>query len=232
MNRGLERLVSLLYPHKCFCCGALVPDSDYLCEDCAGRLPVVRDACPVCGKPGDACICGQLEGWLTRAAAPLCYREGVRHGIHRFKYDGRFYYAQFLARMMADCVRQQFAGEAFDAVTYVPMHRRKRWQRGYCPAELLARPLAKQLGLPVYGRLLSHTGKGRTQMKLRHVGERRENAARSFAVQPGARRLEGKRLLLVDDVFTTGSTAECCARLLRGLGAEAVFVVTAATVLH
>ncbi len=231
MNRLWERLLTLLYPHKCFCCGDLVPDAVYLCAACEQALPLASDCCANCGKPQSECICSRLSDHITRAAAPLFYQDGVRHGIHAFKYEGRSYYAQFLAQLMADCVKERFCDVSFDLITYVPLHRRKKRQRGYCQTELLAQALAKRLGVPVVGGLLRHTGKGHTQMQLHQIQARKENATLSFAIQKEVS-LTGKRILLVDDVLTTGSTTASCAALLKTLGAAEIFVVTAATVVR
>lgn len=217
-----EWLLTLLFPHKCFLCGRVLPDTGWLCAGCV--LPETEDLCPRCGKEWNACICGRAA--YDGACAPLWYADGVRVGIHRFKYDGRAYYAAFLGELMTDCIRANLQRIPFDLVTYVPMHVRKRRARGYCQSELLAREVAQRLDLPLE-ETLRHTKNRRAQMEQKGIANRRENARKSF--EPLGKDLSGLRVLLVDDVLTSGSTASRCAELLKEQGAEYVFLAAAAT---
>lgn len=216
-----EWLLTLLFPHKCFLCGRVLPDTGWLCKGCI--LPEADGLCR-CGMEPDSCICDEAD--YDSASAPLWYTAGVRHGIHRFKYDGRAYYAAFLGELMADRIRLDLGGAPFDFVTFVPMHPRKRRARGYCQSQLLAKEIARRLDIPMEG-TLRHTGNRKAQMEQKGLAKRRENALRSF--ENGEGDLSGMRLLLVDDVLTTGSTASCCARLLKEQGALSVHVAVAAT---
>lgn len=217
-----ERLLTLLFPHKCFLCGRTLAGTGWLCEKC--RLPQADSLCLGCGKGRDDCVCGKIS--YDGATAPLWYVGGVRHGIHRFKYDGRRYYGAFLGEMMARRVCEDFAGLPFDLITFVPMHPKKRRSRGYCQSAVLAREVGALLNLPVE-ETLRHTGNRSAQAAQKGKGARQDNAERSFT--QGEIDLTGKRVLLVDDVLTTGSTASRCAELLKGQGASSVYVVVAAT---
>ena len=115
--------------------------------------------------------------------------------------------------------------EHFDGVVPVPLHWRRRWQRGFNQSELLARGIGKQCGLPVLT-ALRRTRYTAAQAGLSNTGRRR-NVATAFAVRRG-QALAGKRLLLIDDVLTTGSTAAACARVLRRAGAASVVLLTVA----
>lgn len=232
-RRFSDRLLTLLFPHKCFLCGAVLADSGWLCGGCGKKLPYTREGlCYRCGKRRGECICvsGDGGGSPLRITAPLYYSDGVEHGIHRYKYDGRSYYAEFLARLMAKKVSEQYldAGIKFDFITYVPLSGKKRRQRGFSQTELLARGMSQYLGVPVSGAAIYHTGLGGTQMALGSREKREENAKISFAVHKGVR-LDGKTVLLVDDVQTTGATLRACSVLLTARGAKRVYCVTAAT---
>ena len=220
-----ERLVTLVFPHKCFLCERVLEGTGWLCKGC--ELPTAGGELCVCGKRREECICDRLAGAYVAAAAPLYYTEGVERGIHRFKYDGRSYYAHFLGELMAREVKERFGGVAFDFVTYVPLTRRKERARGYSQTLLLAREVSAALGVPVRGGVLEHTGRGGAQARQKGLEARRQNAGKNFTARPGVD-LSGKRVLLVDDVLTTGSTAGRCASLLRERGAE-VWVAVAAT---
>lgn len=221
-KRWKDRLLTLLFPHKCFLCGRTLAGTGWLCEKCV--LPETDGLCLGCGKKRDGCVCGGI--CYDGATASLWYQEGVRRGIHRFKYDGRWYYTAFLGELMARRVQEDFPDFSFDLVTYVPMHPKKRRARGYCQSALLAREVGAGLGLPVEG-TLRHTGNRGVQAEQKTTEARKDNAKRSFAA--GEKNLAGLRVLLVDDVLTTGSTASRCAELLKELGARSVHVVAAAT---
>lgn len=217
-----NRLLTLLFPHKCFLCGRVLPDTGWLCKNCI--LPETDDLCPRCGKEWDDCICGKVS--YDGASVPLWYLEGVRRGVYRFKHDGRAYYASFLGELMARRIQSDLERLPFDLVTYVPMHPKKRRARGYCQSELLAREVSARLDLPVE-ETLTHTGNRNSQKEQKGMANRRKNARRSFAA--GDKDLSGLRVLLVDDVLTTGSTASRCAELLREQGAVSVYLAVAAT---
>jgi ComF family protein len=123
------------------------------------------------------------------------------------------------------------AGERFDAITPVPLHWRRRWRRGFNQAELLAREISGRTGIPVID-VLKRVQSTLTQAGLSNTG-RRLNVAKAFHCRRGSqwvRRLEGKRILLIDDVMTTGSTAASCALALKRAGATRVALLTVARV--
>ena len=173
-----ERLLRLLFPHKCFCCTALLPDGGYLCPACAKTLPRI--------EPGRF---PNLPPFV-RVAAPLYYKDGVRQGIHRFKYDGRSYYAAFLAGLMAERLLEIPGLPRFDLLTYVPPAPHKLRQRGFCPAGMLAQQLSGRLKIRVRDGLIGHTENTVAQMTLSDRLEREANARQSFA---GVRDFAGGR---------------------------------------
>lgn len=224
-----EQFLLLLFPHKCFLCGRVLAGDVWLCSAC--ELPAVgqKEVCPRCAKPVKQCICRRLHPAFSGAAAPLYYTDGVRRGIHHFKYGGRRYYASFLAQQMAGVLHARFPdGLPFDLITFVPMHPKKQRARGYCQSELLACELAKCENLPVQAGLLRHTGNKKAQMEQKGWEARLQNAKRSFELDT-PQVLDGMRILLIDDVLTTCATAQRCAYLLLSQGAKEVFVLAAAT---
>lgn len=222
-----ERALTLLFPHKCFLCGRVLAGEGWLCGEC-GLPETAGEACPGCGKRLDRCVCEASGPVCDGVSAALWYEGGVRRGIHRYKYSGRSYYAPFLAALMAKRVRGDFGDGAFDLVTWVPLHRKKLRRRGFCQTELLARELSRRLGAPAKGGLLAHTGKGGAQARQEGAAAREHNAREAFSLCRGAA-LKGERVLLVDDVLTTGATARRCAELLKKAGAGEVRLTVAAT---
>ncbi len=150
------------------------------------------------------------------------YQGKLRKLIHLFKYQGMRGLAEPLAEMLARALPRD---RQFDAVTAVPLHWRKRWQRGFNQAELLGSAIARRRGIPAR-RLLRRGTATRAQAGLSNA-QRRENVVGAFAAR---RRVNGLRILLIDDVMTTGATAGACARALKKAGARSVSLLTLARV--
>jgi ComF family protein len=143
----------------------------------------------------------------------------VRELIHLYKYAR----IRTLVRPLGNLIyRAMPLDERFDAIVPVPMHWMRRWRRGFNQSDLLARTLARRTGLPVV-KALSRSRATRAQAGLSHRA-RRANVSRAFRARP----VEGKRILLIDDVMTTGSTAAACALALKKAGATRVTLLTVA----
>lgn len=174
--------------------------------------------------------CGLCRSGLRGFDAAYCFGsyEGVlRDLIHLYKY-GR---VQTLARPLADFAMSAFPrDERFDAIVPVPLHWRRRWQRGFNQSELLARAVARRTGIPVLSALLRVRSTS-VQAGLSNT-RRRQNVANAFRVRRrlAGNGLRGRRILLIDDVMTTGSTATACAMALKRGGAARVGLLTVARV--
>ena len=153
------------------------------------------------------------------------YEGTLRELIHLYKYSRMRTLSQPLADLLA---RALPLDERLDAVTAVPLHWRREWQRGFNQSELLARAIAKRRGIPVV-RPLRRARATQTQAGLSNT-ERRRNVAAAFVCRRGAQQLNGQRVLLIDDVMTTGSTAAACANALKQAGAAKVVLLTVARV--
>jgi len=194
-----------------------------LCAPCAACVRwIVTDACAKCGKPEGAPIprcqdCRGRELAFDRARAAASYEGPARDALKAFKLGGERRTARALARWMVPAALS--LGGA-TAVTWVPSTRRSDAARGFTPAEELARPLARALELPAR-RLLAKTRETRDQAALSRR-ERRANLTGAFA--PIARL--PACVLLVDDIMTTGATADACASAMKAGGARRVLVVT------
>jgi len=215
-------LADLFFPQRCVGCERRA--SDLLCQDCFEALPHVRSpVCARCGTPTafETFVCDECKGvdfGFESARAPLRY-EGVGEEIvHALKYRG---YTRVVERLAAPLMLEVFdRGERFDAVVPVPLHRSRLRRRGFNQAELLARGVAAGLNAPVSDKLRS-VRRTRDQVGL-SAAERRANVDGAFATRERAR---GK-ILLVDDVFTTGATTSECAETLLRSGAQEVHAVS------
>lgn len=218
----VSALADLFFPQRCVGCERRA--SDLLCRNCFEALPHVgRPVCARCGMPTafETFVCDACKGvdfGFESARAPLRYEGVGEEVVHALKYRG---YTRVVERLAAPLMLGVLdPGERFDAVVPVPLHRSRLRRRGFNQAELLARGVAAGLNTPVSDKLRS-VRRTRDQVDL-SAAERRANVEGAFAVRE---RVRG-RILLVDDVFTTGATtSECAETLLRG-GAEEVHAVS------
>ena len=172
--------------------------------------------------------CALCRTGLRGFDAAYCFGsyEGTLRGlIHLYKYRRIQTLSQPLAEFLAAALPLD---ERFDFVTAVPLHWRKKWQRGFNQSELLARAIARRRGIPMV-HALARARFTKTQAGLSNT-ERRKNVAAAFRSRRAAETLAGKRVLLIDDVMTTGSTAAACARALKQAGAARVVLATIARV--
>lgn len=216
-----QALADLFYPQRCVGCSRRA--SDVLCRSCFEALPEITP--PLCGRCGlptafevygcDGCRTVELA--FDGARAPLRY-EGVGKGaVHALKYGG---YRPVVERLMAPLMAGSLGGERFDAVVPVPLHRARLAKRGFNQAEVIGRAVAGRLGAPFLDKLRAVRGT-RDQVELT-AASRRQNVAGAFE----ARGPVAGRVLLVDDVMTTGSTLNECARELKKAGAGEVHALT------
>lgn len=208
----VDGLLNLVFPRRCpFCRGLLFRDEDCLCDRCRSSIPYTGRDGLSSGRYFSCCI------------SPLRYEGTVREAMLRFKFGGTRSYAEPFGRLLSAAVAKEYSGR-FELVTWVPVSRRRLRQRGYDQAELLARSLCRELGVPCRKTLkkVRHTS---AQSLTRSRAERQSNISGAYAaVHPEC--FSGKKLLLVDDIITTGSTLSECSRVLLGAGAAAVYCAT------
>jgi ComF family protein len=222
----LESLLDLLLPPRCG--GCHLPGS-WLCGVCRRRIRRLEEPCRRCGaeldSARDGCGCRSRLHALARLRSAVAYEGPVESLVQRFKYDGWRRLAAPLAVLLAE--RVLLEGLAASHVVPVPLHPQRRRQRGFNQAELLARELRRRTGLQEpAGRLI------RVRPTVPQVGKDRlhrwENVRGAFAWRGPP--LEGRPLMVVDDVATTGATLEACASALKAGGAGPVIGVTVARV--
>lgn len=210
LGRVPAGFLDLLFPPRCPFCRALLPTGETeCCPACRESLPWTR------GEEA-----GQHLEFVSLCVSPLWYRDRARDCIRRYKFGGLRGYAEPCGRLLARCIADRLSGQ-YDLISWVPLSARRRRERGYDQAELLARRAAEVLNAPV----LPLLRKALHTPALSGLGG--DAAARRAAVLgayqvPDPAPAMGKRILLVDDVVTTGSTLSECARMLRMTGAADV----------
>lgn len=217
----MPALLDVLFPPACAGCGARAWP---LCERCTRQVGVITPPwCRRCGRPFEAPVARCRDcppGPVDAARAAFLYDGPIKRAIHGMKFSGWHALGPHLAGAMA----RTASGVRADAVTWVPLSRRRLRRRGFDQAEVLARHVALRVGLPVRP-LLGRARDTRAQARLSGPERRRAlaDAFRGRGPEPPPR-----RVLLVDDVLTTGATAAACARALKDAGARRVTVLTAA----
>lgn len=219
-------IVSALFPNVCVGCGTIIPEGEHLCEYCAEMAEKVdfTKACPRCGMPKKECICSKRVFHFSGCAAPY-YNDGVtQSAMYSLKFARKEYIAKFFAERMAITVKTCYNDIDFDMVTFVPMSFSRKLKRGFNQSQLLAKRLSKILKLPLYDGLLLIGKKSAIQHKL-SFDERFKNVKGKFKANKKYN-LNGKTVLLVDDIKTTGATLDECAKQLLLLGADEVYCIT------
>jgi ComF family protein len=234
-------LASVFFPAPCGVCGEILDDASRIpiCRSCLDLLtPWTAPLCARCGRPFVSGVA--IEG----AAQPLCH--GCRRGLYDFdfarsygaysptmaqaivllKYEQVTPLAGWFAERLLPLAREHAAQFAADVMVPVPLHPARQRERGYNQAELIARPLAKQMGIPCRPYLLART-RPRPEKQRLTVRERWRSVRNAFVIRDGSA-VDKLRVLLLDDVLTTGATLDACSRALREAGATYVAAMTVA----
>ncbi len=231
----LEAAVSLLYPPVCSICGRSVTGGEYLCNQCEAKVVrIVAPFCQKCSEPFEGSItsaftcanCAHRTIYFDAAVSAYRGRGIVRQIIHEFKYGRQIHLRHLVARWLhAALDDERIRGNRFDIIVPVPLHATRLRERGFNQASLLAALLSARTSIsskPVLERIRYTT----TQTALDR-SERMENLHNAFRLRKNAD-VRGLRVLLIDDVLTTGSTLSECARVLKRAGALSVHAATAA----
>jgi competence protein ComFC len=233
--KGLGGLVSLLYPPLCTICHANTRAGEYLCDQCEAKaVRIVAPFCQTCSEPFEGVITGVFtcancaHRTIHFDAAVAAYRSRgiVRQIIHEFKYGRQIHLRYLVARWLTVALDdERICHLQFDVIIPVPLHPARQRERGFNQASLLAELLGKQMSIQ-YQLWLERVRYTTTQTALDRA-ERMENLHNAFRLRKNAdvRRL---RVLLIDDILTTGATLSECARILKRAGALSVHAATAA----
>lgn len=236
LRQELAGLLQIFLPPVCPLCGKTLPSSSLhrqsdrsFCSDCrTGMTPVTSPCCPRCALPyptlaGSDHLCEEClrrpPPFLWSAAAGI-YTGELRHAIHRFKFEGALHLDRALADLLLVALQPRLEVFAPTLLVPVPLHPARLRQRSFNQALLLARHLGRRCDIAVAPRLLRRVRATPPQQGL-SAEERRCNLRQAFLL---SRPLAGERVLLIDDVMTTGATARACAQVLVEGGASAVAV--------
>jgi ComF family protein len=230
--------LSFFYPEVCQYCGQerATANEGYIGANCRQKVKAIEPPfCERCGLPFDGEIttpfecgnCGEMELHFSKARSAVAAKEMILELIHRYKYQRALWVEPFLAELLIRQAAPVLRSEKWDMIVPVPLHPLKQSEREFNQAERLAKRLSVATELPLRKNLLSRVARTRTQTQLSRA-ERAANVQRAFACKDAGATLQNRRVVLIDDVLTTGATTSACAKALRAHGASDVCVWTVA----
>lgn len=221
-------ILGLLYPKTCCFCGKV--NAYEICRECAEKIIYIKEPrCKKCGKPvryeeQEYCYdCQAHSHHYTQGRSIWLHKMPVSMSIYQFKYKNRRIYGTFYAKEMARLYGGKMREWGIDVIIPVPLHRKKKRLRGYNQAEILAKQLGKRTGIEVNAKAVIRTRYTRPQKELNDK-ERKQNLKEAFSVTEKWKPY--KNVLLIDDIYTTGSTIDTIAEELKRAGAGKVFFLT------
>ena len=223
----LKRIaLDLLFPRWCINCGR---EGEYICRDCSKLLSVLKPPiCPKCGRPQDNkqicrdCINKRTD--IDGIRSPFIFEGVIRQAVHKLKYDNIRALAEPLAVFLYNyLINNPITAEV---LVPVPLHQKRLRERGYNQSGLLTKELSKLSGLPVMGNCLVRYRHTPPQARSASINERRENVTDAFMCIDNS--MQDKRVLLIDDVATSGTTLNTCAGKIKSAGAISVWGLTVA----
>lgn len=218
-------MMSLLFPNKCVSCGCILDDGLSLCGDCLKdlhRIDGIR--CKYCGREIGSCSCLQKKNCFSRNISVFRYDGSAGNIVKRYK-DGKIpQIAVYISDEMSMLIKEEYKDVEFDCITFVPALGLRRMRRGFDHAKLIAGGISDRIGIKSIP-LLKRRFSLRPQKSLGSKDRIKNIRGKFYAVRDAA----GKKILLIDDVMTTGATLNECARVLKGAGADEVFCATFAS---
>lgn len=204
----ISKILEILYPDKCIFCGKILGKGT-ACESCENKLPKMKDV-----------LCRTKMGDVSKLYCAIEYTGLVPQAIYKFKFEGKAKLYKYLVDIMTERMGIYLLEEHCDLIMPVPMHKARKRKRGYNQAELLARELSYQLDIK-YSEALVKTVKSKQQHTLNRE-ERKFGQKNTYSCE----KLNGEKILLIDDICTSGETLKECARVLVEAGASEVIAAT------
>lgn len=224
-----EETMDIFYPPRCPICDHVLEPGVLICKKCCEEVETVKEpVCKRCGKPlenerREYCAdCQRKSHAYRQGKAIFIYKEGIRQSMYRFKYSNRREYAAFYAKEAAGLYGDWIKNNHIEVIVPIPMYQGKKRWRGYNQAEVFARALGAELKLPVNDRIVRRVRDTRPQKEL-NDRERRCNLKNAFQFTSDI--VKYKKILLVDDIYTTGSTMDAVAERLLSGGVKTIYYI-------
>ena len=217
---------TLFFPKRCRFCEKVIDYRETICSECKENIPrITGDVCSKCGCEKDKCDCRKKSSYYMSIFAPYYYSGAPREAIKRIKFHNGKHLIDSLTDDMAECFKEQYKDLEFDFCTFVPAHKSAIRKRGYNQAELMCKSLSEKINIP-FSDLLQKDFKTPSQHTLNECA-RKGNLLGAISLRPKMKEsIRDARILLCDDIKTTGATLDECAKTLLINGASEVRCIT------
>lgn len=229
------KIIELLYPKKCVFCSSVItqelfsksagPDT-YLCDECKKKITFVKEPyCKKCGKKingetKEYCGgCRELKHSFDMGRCVFTYEKDVKNMMYRFKYDDMKYYADFFSECIKETAAEWIKREKFDLVIPVPLYKKKQRIRGYNQAGLIAKKISEEYEIDFSDRAVIRSLATRPQKEL-GFEDRKNNLKNAFKIEDNSVLLNCRKILIVDDIYTTGATIDSLTEIIRDVVPE------------
>ena len=231
MTNILEKVIGYIYPKRCPICHDIVADREVkIHKACLEKLPIIKEPrCKKCGKQIDSidveyCFdCTKKKHYFDEGYGALLYDEKMQKSMTYFKFYGRREYGAFYGELLMHLCEKIIKRWQPDVLIPIPIHRRRRNSRGYNQAEIIGRVLSKGFSIPIRSDLIRRVKNTKAQKEL-NIDERKKNLSGAFLAETDIAKYH--KVLIVDDIYTTGSTIDEIAKEMKRKGVEKVFFVT------
>ncbi len=230
-NKWKEDILNILYPPTCPICGKILRiNNNQICIECKKKITYIQE--PICKKCGKVLLfeeqeycydCCKKQHSYTRGLALWIYDENLKKSIYRFKYNNKREYAKVYANEIVLHHKRQIKEWNADGIIPIPLHKSKMRSRGFNQAEVLAIELSKQLSIPCYSNLISREKKTLPQKSLNDK-QRINNLKNAFKIKQNDVKLN--KIILIDDIYTTGVTIDSVTKVLKQEGINEVYFIT------
>lgn len=232
----ITTLVDLVFPPRCVICDDILFFSDKkhgICRKCIHKASIIKGRrCYKCGKKissetKEYCYdCERRKHYFDRGFSLFQYNDQIRPSLYRLKYGGRYEYGEYYGALMARIYKDSIIRAKVDAIVPVPLHKNRIYERGYNQAEAIARALSERTGIPCYEKYVVRQ-KNTVPLKLMTPSERQKNLKNAFII--GQNDVKSKITIVIDDIYTTGSTIDAIAKVLKASGVRKVYFLTVAS---
>lgn len=223
-----KKILKLIYPNTCGFCDKIL-ENGFICDECQKLILPVGNTCDICGREieniSNRCLnCLHKKAYYSKLIYIYKYKDIIRKKIIAFKFNNKTY----LCRCFAENIVRKLVKleEKFDIIIPVPIHWKRLRKRGYNQSYLVAKEVSKKLKVNLENKVLMKKKNTAPQSSLKRK-ERKSNTSSAYSVQK-KEKIIGKKILLIDDIFTTGATVNECSKELKYAGAKEIIVVTIA----
>lgn len=229
-SRFWEKIINIVYPNKCPLCGKVLEINELVCKKCESELKYIRE--PICKKCGKQLCeeeeeyCGDCKGrvhYFDSGIGVFAYTGAIKRAIYEFKYKDMKVYGRFFGKKMAEYAKEYINHWDADVIIPVPVSKKKYLKRGYNQAEILAKELAKHCDVSMDPTVLYRCKDTKPQKEMTREN-RKKNLENAFIISGNV--VKYNKVILVDDIYTTGSTMDECAKALKSSGVNEVYFIS------